>query len=392
MDQGPRRTSPRPAAWWSGSLHTFVATEEAALLRQLSHASLRHFRTNEPAQLRAWSREFEILRDVVAQLPEVLAWRLLLEFQIPRLGGRIDAVLLAPTAVFVLEFKTGATHFAEPDRRQLLDYALDLQDFHAGTRGHPIVPILVATDAVAPTQTLPFSFHGVGPEVLHADATSLPALLRRLAARPSTTSRPIELERWEHAAYDPVPNIIDAACLLFARHAVAEIVSARADTTNLTRTAERIANLIALAQAEQRPAILFVTGIPGAGKTLCGLNAAFGIEARTGSAFLTGNPTLVHVLREALVRDAVKQGQARRDAAHRMKGVIQALPRFRDDLVASGRAPPERVIIIDEAQRCWTASQAIAKTRDRPVQLDRAEPAHLLDIMSRHAGLPACCA
>ncbi len=389
MDQGSRGDLPKPSAWWSGSLRTFVATDEAALLRQLSHAAVRHFRSHEPTQLRAWSREFQVLRDIVARLPEVLEWRLLLEFQIPRLGERIDVVLLSPTAIFVLEFKTGATHFAEPDRRQVLDYALDLQDFHAGTRGHPVVPILVATDAVAPTQTLPFSFHGVGPEVLHADAASLPALLRRLAARPSTTSRAVDLEGWEHAAYHPVPNIIDAACLLFARHAVAEIVSARADTTNLTRTADRIAALIALAQAEQRPTILFVTGIPGAGKTLCGLNAAFGVEARTGAAFLTGNPTLVHVLREALVRDAVKQGQTRRDAVHRMKGVIQALPRFRDDLVASGHAPPERVIIIDEAQRCWTARQAIAKTRDRPVQLDRSEPAHLLDIMSRHEGF-AC--
>ena len=389
MDQGSRRHLPKPSAWWSGSMATFMAADDATLLRQLSHAAVRHFRSHEPAQLRAWSREIDVLRDVVAQLPEVLQWQLLLEFEIPRLGGRIDAVLLSPASVFVLEFKVGASSFAETDCRQLLDYSLDLQDFHAGSRGHPIVPILVATDAVAQTQTLPFSFPGLGPDVLHADGTSLHALLRTLAARPSTGSRPIDLRGWEYAAYEPVPNIIDAACLLFARHAVAEIVSARADTTNLTRTADRIAALIALAQAEQRPTILFVTGIPGAGKTLCGLNSAFGVEARTGAAFLTGNPTLVHVLREALVRDAVKQGQTRHDAVHRMKGVIQALPRFRDDLVASGRPPPERVIIIDEAQRCWTARQAIAKTRDRPVQLDRSEPAHLLDIMSRHAGF-AC--
>ena len=227
MDQGSRRSSPKPSAWWSGSLATFMATDDAALLRQLSHAAVRHFRSHEPTQLRAWSREIEVLRDLAARLPEVSEWWLLLEFQIPRLGGRIDAALLAPSAVFVIEFKTGATQFAEPDRRQVQDYARDLQDFHAGSRGHPIVPILVATDAVAPSQTLPFSFPGLGPDVLHADGASLPVLLRRLAARPSTSSRPIDLRGWEHAAYAPVPNIIDAACLLFARHAVAEIVSAR---------------------------------------------------------------------------------------------------------------------------------------------------------------------
>ncbi len=375
-------------AWWSGSVAAFLRTDEAALLGALSQAATRSYRVNEAAQLRAWSREIEILRMTLRHRP-CAEWRLLIEFQIPHLGGRIDAVLLSPVAIFVLEFKAGAEHFTEAARQQACCYALDLQDFHAASRHCPIIPILIATDAVAPPQTLPFLFDGIAPEVLFADADSLAGLLDALAARLPPPVRPIDVLAWEHAAYRPVPNIVEAACLLFRRHNVAEIASARADATNLTLTAERITGLIAQARAEASRMILFVTGIPGAGKTLCGLNAAFGVEARTGAAFLTGNPSLVHVLREALARDSVGPGEALVAARHRIKGVIQALPKFRDDLVGSGRAPPERVIVVDEAQRCWTAGWAVAKSRDRPVRLDRSEPAHLLDIMARHAGF-AC--
>jgi hypothetical protein len=178
MDQGSSPDVLKPAAWWSGRLRDFMATDKAALLGQLSHAAARNFRLNEQAQLGAWSEEIRILREIVPVLPQASDWRLLLEFQIPRLGGRIDAVLLAPAAIFVLEFKVRASHFAEAARQQVEDYALDLQDFHAGSRRYPIIPILVATGATEPPQTMPFLFHGTPPEVLRADGASLPVLLR----------------------------------------------------------------------------------------------------------------------------------------------------------------------------------------------------------------------
>ena len=375
---------PHPAAWWSGNEAEFMAAGEPGLLGRLTEVAIRSYRVNEAQQLRAWSREIEILRRTFSGLPETGTWRLLLEFEIPRLRGRIDAVLLSSRAIFVLEFKVGVTRFDEASRQQTMEYALDLQDFHAGSRRHPILPILIATDAIQPPQTLPFMFAGVAPEVLQANAASLPALIGDLADRLTGRPAAVDVQGWEHAPYRPVPNIVDAACLLFARHDVAEIVSARTDTFNLTRTTDCITSLISQSRSASQRTIVFVTGIPGAGKTLCGLNAAFGVQAHTGAAFLTGNPTLVHVLREALVRNATGQGEKRSDAERRIKSMIQALPRFRDDLVRTGAAAPERVIIVDEAQRCWTADQAIARTRDRPVPLDRSEPAHLLDIMSRH--------
>jgi len=173
--------------------------------------------------------------------------------------------------------------------------------------------------------------------------------------------------------------------MLYARHGVEEIAAARADVPNLTRTRDAIGRAIALARAERRHLAAFVTGIPGAGKTLCGLNAAFGGEGDRQATFLTGNPTLVHVLREALARDAAGgQRGMLRAARQRVESAIQALPLFRDHHVATGDCPAERVAVVDEAQRCWSRDWAVAKTRDRRVQLTDSEPGHLLDIMGRH--------
>jgi hypothetical protein len=169
---------------------------------------------------------------------------------------------------------------------------------------------------------------------------------------------------------------------------VAEIAAARADATNLGRTTQAILAALAAAREDAAKCLVFVTGIPGAGKTLCGLNAAFG-AGPAGAVFLTGNPSLVHVLREALARDAIAAGADRRAARQQMEGAIQALPRFRDHYVATGEVPAERVVVVDEAQRCWSRAHALAKSRDRPVRLIESEPALLLAAMSRHAGFAA---
>ena len=166
-----------------------------------------------------------------------------------------------------------------------------------------------------------------------------------------------------------------------------EIAQAHADPHNLTRTTDAIQNSIEQASVSGGHTILFVTGIPGAGKTLCGLNAVFGTGATFGATFLTGNPTLVHVLREALARDAAGGDRGDlRAARQRTKSRIQALPQFRDHHVGTDEIPAERVVVIDEAQRSWSGDYAIAQTRDKRVKLNASEPAHLLDIMARHAG------
>ena len=163
--------------------------------------------------------------------------------------------------------------------------------------------------------------------------------------------------------------------------AALRLASAGPEAVHRTQTAIRAA--VAAAQAADQKTIVFVTGAPGAGKTLCGLDLAF--TPGGGAAFLTGNPTLVHILRDALVRDAAARGLEPRAARQRVDGVIQALPRFRDHYAAGG-VPPERLVIVDEAQRCWTAAHATHATRNRPTQLHDSEPAHLLASMERRSG------
>ncbi len=299
-------------------------------------------------------------------------WTVLPDWRLPRLRRRIDAVVLMPRAIVACTVRSGRRHTGR-DRDAAEDAALDLHDFHAGSRLHPVVPLLVTLDAVRNTGARPLMLPGVTP-VMEANAATLEPTLREIASA-TTHGPPLGPAAWQEAAYRPVPSLIEAARMLYARHGVADIRAAHADAQNLGATRAAVSGAVAAAAAARRPTILFITGIPGAGKTLCGLDTAFAGQA----AFLTGNPSLVHVLREALARDS---GLAMRAARQRMEGVIQALPAFRDCYAQAG-IPPERVVVIDEAQRCWSASHARAKTAARTVPLLDSEPALLLDIMAR---------
>lgn len=328
-------------------------------------------------QLLSWRHQITMLRAALTDLPDPDSWRLVLEYSMIRLGHRIDAVLLHPRAIIVLEFKDkdGVTL---ADHRQVEDYALDLRDFHAGSRTVPIVPILVANTVKSRPTTLPLLFGGHSCDVIAANGADLGALLTDLIAQ-MPHLEPLNVAQWEHAAYRPVPPIVDAARTLYGRHGVEEIRSARADAHNLTTTVRAIEAAIV---AGQRRVVVFVTGIPGAGKTLCGLDVAF---ARGGS-FLTGNPSLVHVFREALARDIAREPDKSKRAAHRpVNQTIQQLPWFRTEyLTRTDHWPSETLVVIDEAQRCWSGAHASRKTAKKPLHLTQSEPAYLLDIMARH--------
>ena len=363
----------------------FLAAEPQALVQRLAYDDARRFRRNEAQQLRAWQVSIALLRNALNGWPAAQDWEVLLEYPMRRLGRRIDAVLVTARGVLVLEFKIGRERLDLGDLRQVEDYALDLQDFHSLSHHHPIVPILVASETAPRAVQWPLLIAGVAP-VIDASGASLPGMLRELWARLPQPARVLDVAAWADAPYRPVPGIIDAACTLYSQHGVAEIRTSRADARNLSATTDAILDTMQASRAEGRHSVLFVTGIPGAGKTLCGLNAVFGAGRDTGATFLTGNPTLVHVLREALARDDASADRTRlRAARQRTKAAIQALPAFRDEYVGNGQCPPEHVIVIDEAQRAWSAAHAIRKGRDREVALRDSEPGHLLDIMAGHA-------
>jgi len=374
----------RSPAFWSSSASDFMAASQDNLLGILAQRQILHFRSNEAEQLRAWSDSIDCLKVALEGMPQSRGWWVLLEYPMLRLGRRIDAVILTDRAILVLEFKRGQADIAA--LRQADDYGLDLFDFHEFSRNHPVVPILVSGGASLEPTMMPLMWHNVVP-VRQIQPQALGRELARVMAAIGAPDSPLASVDWLRGAYRPVPTIIEAACMAYSRNGVAEIAEARADQRNLRETTYAIRAAIDAAREAQRKVILFVTGIPGAGKTLCGLNAAFSHDEHASGIFLTGNPTLVHVLREALARDAIERGEDKRVARRRMETVIQALPHFRNHyLINLAEIPSEPLMVIDEAQRCWSRDYAVRKTVDKKVQLSDSEPGHLLDIAGRQLG------
>ncbi|WP_376088773.1 DNA/RNA helicase domain-containing protein [Roseomonas sp. CCTCC AB2023176] len=373
-------------AWLTLSVPELLATPPEDVAARLAYAQAGRHATLELAQRGAWVATARLLRDALSD-DDARDWTVLLEYDLLRLEKRADCVILTDRAVLVLEIKDGATAFTPADARQVEDYALDLRDFHAGCRTVPVVPVLVATRAASERFVPPLIWHGVPPEPFRANAGDLRTVLRAIHAAIGLPEHAMDHIAWLSAPYRPVPNVLEAAQMLFDRHRSAEMISARADAANLTRTTDAVLRAIAGARAAGERRVVFVTGIPGAGKTLCGLNIVFGALRESGAAFLTGNAPLVAVLRESLARQAAPdrgRGAARREAVTALQNVHRFLEHH---AVHRDEVPPERVIVFDEAQRAWDRDQAVRPSQRRGASvLTDSEPAHTLEIMSRHAG------
>ena len=303
-------------------------------------------------------------------LPSATAWQFLPNYQLHGVGRPAALIVVTHNAVLVIDHTT---------RAQVAAMALDLADFHAGCRNVPVLPVWVTPTARAGTHPIPFP--GVA-DVQETTLALLPGLLQEITTRFPPCA--IDVAGWAGAPYRPVPGLMAAACLLYARHDVLALAQGSAGPDGVRRTSRAIQAAVQDALAIGQKRVVFVTGAPGAGKTLCGLDVAF--TPGLGAAYMTGNPTLVHVLRAALLQDAVARGRDRRAVAQQLGAVIQALPTFRDASLAAATAPAPRVVVIDEAQRCWTETHAIGKTRNTARPLTMSEPAHVLDAMARHAG------
>ena len=314
-----------------------------------------------------------LLRDAMQGIPDARQWKVVSGLRLGRLGRRIEAVLVASAAVLVFG----------PDRATAEAAAIDLADFHAGSRGVPVLPVALLRGAHVVAQR-PLLLAGAASPIA-CTRLQLPGLLRWVAQLPPAPW--LDPAAWEHAAYRPVPALMAAAAQLYSQHDDVRLLLTNTGHGDLARTQTVILAALDEARTAQGHRIIFVTGNPGAGKTLCGLDIAFAPGA--DAAFLTGNPALLYVLRAALVRDAARRGLAARAARQRVEAVVQPLHAFRDHCLAHAGTPPDRLLVIDEAQRCWTADYARRKTQNRPVKLHDSEPGHLLDIMARHEGWSA---
>ncbi len=344
----------------------------------------------EPAQRTAWDYQIEHLRQLAPSLPDTHA---LMEFLIPRMGRRADLILLHGGIVFVIEYKLGARQYDRSSLEQVYGYGLDLKHFHETSHGLPIVPILVATHAANDDgRKLQWDADRLArPLGVNADGL-LPAIQRVCREH---TAPPIDADAWENGRYRPTPTIVEAAQALYRGHAVEEISRSEAGAENLTHTADYVASAIEAAKRDRRKIICFITGVPGSGKTLAGLNLATARQRAhrdEHAVFLSGNGPLVDVLREALALDAVARAReagattSKTQEDRRAAAFIQNIHHFRDDALATRDAPVEKVAVFDEAQRAWDVEQTSKFMQQKKGQLgfSMSEPEFLLSVMDRH--------
>lgn len=345
------------------------------------------------SQKAAWLAEIGALRAVLQRWATGNG-KVYFEYEIPRLGGRIDVVVVLGQVLFVLEFKVGAAQLARDAFDQVWDYALDLKNFHETSRDLTILPVLVATRAVSDGVVDQFQVDDDGLVRPVGVGIGDPAALIQAALR-SFGGKPIDPVTWEAGRYRPTPTIVEAARALYAGHAVADIARNDAGAENLGRTSRRLTAIIDATRREGAKAICFVTGVPGAGKTLVGLDVAnrhTDVAGDLYSVYLSGNGPLVSVLREALARDrharaqvegkAVRLGVARSE----VKQFIQNVHNFRDDCLADPGPPVEHVALFDEAQRAWDLTQTadfMARKKGQP-GFAQSEPEFLVSCLDRH--------
>ena len=340
--------------------------------------------------IEAWLGEIDILKQVLIPWKEEKA-QVIFEYEIPRLGKRIDVVLLLRGIIFCLEFKVGQKDAMQADVEQVMDYALDLKNFHRFSHDRVIVPILVPTKrATSSTTFQPSVYDDQIYNPLISGADHLQLLITDVLNHAYATEDKDTITNWLISPYTPTPTIIEAARALYENHSVEDITRHEADKVSTDRTINYILQVIQQSKVQNKKSICFVTGVPGAGKTLVGLDVAIKqtyqngeMDKENGAVYLSGNGPLVAVLTEALARDNQKKcterGKKKRlsDSRREVSEFIQIIHRYRDNMLAKIKNPvengvveidPEKAVrlehtgfgevehvaIFDEAQRSWT--------------------------------------
>lgn len=372
-------------SYYSKNITNFLTDDENFIL---GHLSRHHMHALEDLQKNAWIKQIRILKEALSDLQ---FGHVYFEFSIPRMGKRVDNVLIINDLIFVLEFKVGDNEYHKHCIEQVVDYCLDLQNFHEGSHQEKLIPILVATNAEAKSNVLVANDKLYEP--LKANKQNLGDVLKLSIAH--SNGKKVDAQTWESSIYKPTPTIIEAAQALYKGHNVKEISRHDAGAINLSKTTACINKIIEKSKENRIKSICFLTGVPGAGKTLAGLNIAnerMKADENEHAVFLSGNGPLVDVLREALTRDAVifskEIGKASTKKKEKERAVkfIQNIHHFRDDNLQSEKAPIEKVVVFDEAQRAWAREQvsSFMKRKKGVEDFNMSEPEFLISVMDRH--------
>jgi hypothetical protein len=374
--------------YYSDTIANFLKTKPNEILAELVKSdgfALKKTQTD------AWLVEINILQKTLQPYKGSIYF----EYSIPRMGKRIDVVVITGSTIFILEFKVGETEFPLSAIDQVWDYALDLKNFHETSYEHFIAPVLIATKAINISTIISTTPHN--DKILFPIKCNGEFLNQVIAdVLRFTEGNTIDPTQWETGRYQPTPTIIEAAMALYNGHSVKDIMKNSAEKFNLSKTTNAISNIIQASKETSQKSICFVTGVPGAGKTLVGLDIAtqnFDKDNELYSVFLSGNEPLVAVLCEALTRDKVMReielGRKVKKGAVKstVKAFIQNVHNFRDECLVDANKPPiEHVALFDEAQRAWNLEQTIKFMRQKKNKPDfnQSEPEFLISCLNRH--------
>ncbi len=319
-------------AYYRASVEVFLTQSDAEILGSLAAGQgVEGHLTSYVAQTTAWQEQLEALRSTFDCLrnsqPDSTKWTLLLEYPIPRRQKRIDTVILSQQRIYCLEFKTGGQKLSHSALNQVEDYALDLRDFHAASLGRKIIPVVVCRKASVDSKPTHISEDVVQAPFV-CDYDSLGKFLIVQESQALTNATPLDPQAWDHSAYKPVPTILEAAEALFAEHDVREIAEASADKQNLSLTSDYLLSVVERAQRLSEKVVCILTGVPGAGKTLAGLNLAHNPAIRAAglpnAVFLSGNGPLVRVVGAALASSTLAPPDAKRKVGTFIQNVDMA--------------------------------------------------------------------
>ncbi|MHC4525385.1 MAG: DNA/RNA helicase domain-containing protein, partial [Planctomycetota bacterium] len=375
-----------PRACYANSISEFLSDSENSILGSLGR-NLPH--DIEKLQDNAWIEQIKILKK---QLSDLDNGHLLFEYSIPRMGKRVDNIILLDGIVFVLEFKVGERQYPLHALDQVLDYALDLKNFHEQSHSKKIVPILISTNAPDYINVIQ-SFEDSVFEPLRANKNNISKVINWVSSKHKDGQ--LDTVAWQESVYKPTPTIVEAAQALYKGHSVQEISRSDGGAINLSKTSNAIAKIIDESKAKPQKSICFITGVPGAGKTLAGLNIAnerHNIDEGEHAVFLSGNGPLVQVLQEALARNKVQETQdtqnrmTKKKALSETKVFIQNIHHYRDDALETDKPPVGQVAVFDEAQRAWTLEQtsSFMKRKKGILDFSKSEPDFLIGVMDRH--------
>jgi len=368
---------------------SYYSNDIQSFLNQDNYSIFGEITTNdqfsaEDLQKNTWNREIEILKRELSQL---LDGHIIFEYTIPRIGNRIDNIVIYKGIIFLLEFKVGEKRYPSYAIEQVTDYAFDLSCFHKESHNRLLVPILISTKAHSVKQEIRISKDNV-LETICCNEYEIAKYITEVSLK--FIQDEIIPDDWINSLYMPTPTIIEAAQALYLGHNVEDISRNDASAKNLNQTTKAINKIIDYSKAHNRKSICFITGVPGAGKTLAGLNIAVErqkIAEDEHAVFLSGNGPLVDVLQEALARDDAKRNHiSRKEASRKVKEFIQIIHHFRDDAISVDTPPVEKVAIFDEAQRAWDEQNLtdFMKMKKHIEDFNMSEPEFLISILNRH--------